>query len=95
MHVWDLAAGSLIVSEAGGVLLDVEGKDAQTAADDGDAEPSRLSSNVCVVPMFRRGAGPDVPENHRCQQPNHRREDRQRDLCFQTGQRRRTIAAMT
>lgn len=25
MHVWDLAAGSLIVSEAGGVLLDVEG----------------------------------------------------------------------
>lgn len=34
MHVWDLAASSLIVSEAGGVLLDVEGKDAQTAADD-------------------------------------------------------------
>lgn len=27
MHVWDLAAGSLIVSEAGGVLLDVEGID--------------------------------------------------------------------
>lgn len=27
MHVWDLAAGSLIISEAGGVLLDVEGID--------------------------------------------------------------------
>lgn len=25
MHVWDVAAGSLIVSEAGGVLMDVEG----------------------------------------------------------------------
>ncbi|XP_074505876.1 inositol monophosphatase 1-like isoform X1 [Sebastes fasciatus] len=28
MHVWDLAAGSLVVSEAGGVLMDVEGGDA-------------------------------------------------------------------
>lgn len=26
IHVWDVAAGSLIVSEAGGVLLDVDGK---------------------------------------------------------------------
>lgn len=26
MHVWDLAAASLIVSEAGGVLMDVDGK---------------------------------------------------------------------
>lgn len=25
-HVWDVAAGSLIVTEAGGVLMDVEGK---------------------------------------------------------------------
>uniref|UniRef100_A0A3Q3E169 Inositol monophosphatase 1 n=1 Tax=Labrus bergylta TaxID=56723 RepID=A0A3Q3E169_9LABR len=25
IHVWDIAAGSLIVSEAGGVLMDVEG----------------------------------------------------------------------
>ncbi|XP_070700696.1 inositol monophosphatase 1-like isoform X2 [Pempheris klunzingeri] len=25
MHIWDVAAGSLIVSEAGGVLMDVEG----------------------------------------------------------------------
>ncbi len=32
MHVWDIAAGSLIVSEAGGVLMDVEGEDIQTAA---------------------------------------------------------------
>lgn len=31
MHVWDLAAGSLIISEAGGVLLDVEGIDPLTA----------------------------------------------------------------
>lgn len=36
MHVWDLAAGSLIVSEAGGVLMDVEGKDARASADGGD-----------------------------------------------------------
>lgn len=28
IHVWDVAAGSVIVSEAGGVLMDVEGKDA-------------------------------------------------------------------
>lgn len=27
IHVWDVAAGSLIVSEAGGVLMDVEGGD--------------------------------------------------------------------
>ncbi|KAM6990176.1 inositol monophosphatase 1-like [Tautogolabrus adspersus] len=27
IHVWDIAAGSLIVSEAGGVLMDVEGGD--------------------------------------------------------------------
>lgn len=26
MHVWDLAAASLVVTEAGGVLMDVEGK---------------------------------------------------------------------
>ncbi|XP_034534455.1 inositol monophosphatase 1-like, partial [Notolabrus celidotus] len=26
IHVWDIAAGALIVSEAGGVLMDVEGK---------------------------------------------------------------------
>lgn len=26
MHVWDLAAASLLVTEAGGVLLDVEGE---------------------------------------------------------------------
>jgi len=26
VHVWDVAAGSLLVSEAGGVLMDVEGK---------------------------------------------------------------------
>lgn len=32
IHVWDIAAGSLIVSEAGGVLMDVDGKDTQTAA---------------------------------------------------------------
>lgn len=30
IHVWDVAAGSLIVSEAGGVLMDVNGKDAVT-----------------------------------------------------------------
>lgn len=95
MHVWDLAAGSLIVSEAGGVLLDVEGKEAQTAADNGDVEPRRLSFKMCVVLVFRRGAGPDVPENHRGQQQNHRAEDRQRDLCFQPGQRRRALTAMT
>lgn len=29
IHVWDVAAGSLIVSEAGGVLMDVEGKTQQ------------------------------------------------------------------
>ncbi|MEQ2186640.1 hypothetical protein GOODEAATRI_030642 [Goodea atripinnis] len=27
IHVWDVAAGSLVVLEAGGVLMDVEGKD--------------------------------------------------------------------
>ncbi|MEQ2276279.1 hypothetical protein XENORESO_016952 [Xenotaenia resolanae] len=27
IHVWDVAAGSLVVSEAGGVLMDVEGAD--------------------------------------------------------------------
>lgn len=32
IHVWDVAAGSLIVSEAGGVLMDVEGKDVPAAA---------------------------------------------------------------
>lgn len=26
IHVWDVAAGSLLVTEAGGVLMDVEGK---------------------------------------------------------------------
>lgn len=31
IHVWDVAAGSLIVSEAGGVLMDVDGKDTVTA----------------------------------------------------------------
>lgn len=28
IHVWDIAAASLLVSEAGGVLMDVEGKNA-------------------------------------------------------------------
>lgn len=27
IHVWDVAAGSLLVSEAGGVLMDVDGKE--------------------------------------------------------------------
>lgn len=27
IHVWDVAAGSLVVSEAGGVLMDVDGED--------------------------------------------------------------------
>ena len=31
IHVWDIAAGSLIVSEAGGVLMDVNGKSTPTA----------------------------------------------------------------
>lgn len=35
IHVWDVAASSLIVSEAGGVLMDVDGK--------------ALFSNQCVV----------------------------------------------
>lgn len=30
IHVWDVAAGSLIVSEAGGVLMDTEGKGSDT-----------------------------------------------------------------
>lgn len=32
IHIWDVAAGSLIVSEAGGVLMDVDGKEAATVA---------------------------------------------------------------
>lgn len=28
MHVWDIAAGSLLVLEAGGVVMDVDGEDA-------------------------------------------------------------------
>uniref|UniRef100_A0A3P9NNC6 Inositol monophosphatase 1 n=1 Tax=Poecilia reticulata TaxID=8081 RepID=A0A3P9NNC6_POERE len=28
MHVWDIAAGSLLVLEAGGVVMDVDGGDA-------------------------------------------------------------------
>lgn len=33
IHVWDVAAGSLIVSEAGGVLMDTEGKDSHRHTD--------------------------------------------------------------
>lgn len=49
IHIWDVAASSLIVSEAGGVLMDVEGKDTQTEAQRfyGDVLPD-FHRVVCV-----------------------------------------------
>lgn len=47
MHVWDLAAASLIVSEAGGVLMDVEGKGL------GALSPDRLN----LPPVVRLSSG--------------------------------------
>lgn len=48
MHVWDLAAGSLIVSEAGGVLLDVEGSDRWTAAAPTERHQGVEPHHLCV-----------------------------------------------
>lgn len=48
MHVWDLAAGSLIISEAGGVLLDVEGIDLLTADTPADVHHRMELHHVCV-----------------------------------------------
>uniref|UniRef100_A0A3Q3XF00 Inositol-1-monophosphatase n=1 Tax=Mola mola TaxID=94237 RepID=A0A3Q3XF00_MOLML len=70
MHVWDLAASSLIVSEAGGVLMDVEGKDARASADGGDAR--RGAKSVRCACVFRRSGRSDVPTDRRSQQQNHR-----------------------
>lgn len=60
IHVWDIAAGSLIVSEAGGVLMDVDGKAAATASQccpDGSAAEGNslyLCSGEAVDLMSRR-----------------------------------------
>lgn len=47
MHVWDLAAASLLVSEAGGVLMDVEGKDPRPRHPLGP-RPSALGPDPCL-----------------------------------------------
>lgn len=59
IHVWDVAAGSLIVSEAGGVLMDVDGKDAATIArccadDSNETNSLYLCSGGAVDLMSRR-----------------------------------------
>lgn len=48
MHVWDLAAGSLIISEAGGVVLDVEGSDRPTAAAPTERHQGAELHHLCV-----------------------------------------------
>lgn len=48
MHVWDLAAGSLIISEAGGVLLDVEGIDCLIADTPTGAHHRAELHHLCV-----------------------------------------------
>lgn len=56
MHVWDLAAASLVVTEAGGVLMDVEGKAAGARPQAGGLTPPicRLSSGGPFDLMSRR-----------------------------------------
>lgn len=48
MHVWDLAAAALVVTEAGGVLMDVEGKDSRCEA------AGRRRDATALPSVFRR-----------------------------------------
>lgn len=48
IHVWDVAAGLLIVAEAGGVLMDVEGKKPHTEFKASVLTCSGVNSLTCV-----------------------------------------------
>uniref|UniRef100_A0A3Q0R5B3 Inositol-1-monophosphatase n=1 Tax=Amphilophus citrinellus TaxID=61819 RepID=A0A3Q0R5B3_AMPCI len=70
VHVWDVAAASLIVSEAGGVLMDVEGGEVdlmsrRIIAANSKTVAERLVKTIVAFSPPRDDAAPNEPKNRK------------------------------
>lgn len=80
IHCWDIAAGAVIVTEAGGVLMDVNGAFGPLLAG-----PVQLpnSKHAQMNPFSLRGTlRSDVPTDDLRKQQNHRGQDHQGNRNF-------------
>lgn len=92
IHCWDIAAGAVIVTEAGGVLMDVNG-----ASGPAPAAPSQLSKGVNAktgASSLRGALRSDVPPHGLREQQGHRRPDHQGDRNFRRNEGRRADQEM-
>lgn len=92
IHCWDIAAGAVIVTEAGGVLMDVTG-----ASGPAPAAGLQLSNslNAKTGPLSLRGSlRSDVPTDDLRKRQSHRGPDHEGNRNFRRNQGRRADKEM-